>query len=114
MSSLVSDSKNIGLILLAAGASARLGRPKQLLAYQGLSLLKNSLRTATASLAQPVIVVLGANAETLQNEIQNANAHVVINTGWQEGMAASIRSGVQAITEIAPAALSSWFATRPL
>jgi molybdenum cofactor cytidylyltransferase len=105
MPALDSDSKNIGLILLAAGASVRLGRPKQLLAYRGQSLLQHSLQAATASQAQPVVVVLGAHAEDLQKEINDANAHVVINTEWQEGMAASIRSGLAAISEMAPTAV---------
>lgn len=103
MSSVISKSENVGLILLAGGASARLGRPKQLLAYHGHTLLQHSLKEATVSQAQPIVVVLGANAETLQQEIQGLNARVVINTGWQEGMASSIRFGLKAITEIAPA-----------
>jgi molybdenum cofactor cytidylyltransferase len=104
MPSIVSGSANIGLILLAGGASARLGHLKQLLAYQGQSLLQHSIKLATGSRAKPVIVVLGAHAEELQPEIHEGNAHVVINTGWQEGMAASIRFGVHAFTELAPAA----------
>ena len=94
----------MGLILLAGGASERLGRPKQLLSYQGQSLLQHSVQAATASRAQPVVLVLGAHAADLQDEIHDSRVHVVINTGWQEGMAASIRSGVEAFTKLAPAA----------
>jgi molybdenum cofactor cytidylyltransferase len=104
MPSVASKSANVGLILLAGGASVRLGRPKQLLAYQGQSLLEHSIQVATASRAQPVVVVLGAHGAALQNEIQEDNARVVINTGWQEGMAGSIRLGVQTFTELAPTA----------
>lgn len=96
----VSNAKNVGLILLAAGASARLGRPKQLLTYHGQTLLQHSLQTATASQAKPVVVVLGANAETLKNEIQDVGAHAVMNVEWREGMASSIRCGISAIAEI--------------
>jgi molybdenum cofactor cytidylyltransferase len=100
MSSAVSNLKKVGLILLAGGASVRLGRPKQLLTYHGQTLLQHSLKTATDSQAQPVLVVLGANSEALKNEIKNFNAHMVVNVDWQEGMASSIRCGIQAVTGI--------------
>ena len=90
--------KNVGIVLLAAGASVRLGRPKQLLPYRGQTLLKYSIQTALDSQAQPVVVVLGANANELQNEIKESNVHVVINEHWQEGMSSSIRRGVKTIT----------------
>ena len=95
--------KNVGIVLLAAGASVRLARPKQLLLYRGQTLLKYSIQTALDSQAQPVVVVLGANANELQNEIKESNVHVVINEHWQEGMSSSIRRGVKAITEVVPA-----------
>lgn len=104
MSSAVTNTKTFSLILLAGGESARLGHPKQLLIYQGQTLLQHSLQTAKASQAQPVVLVLGANAETLKNEITGVGAHVVINDEWQEGMASSIRCGVQALTKMTPAA----------
>jgi molybdenum cofactor cytidylyltransferase len=100
MSSAISNEKKVGLILLAAGASERLGRPKQLLTYRGQTLLQHSLNTAIASQAQPVAVILGANSEVLKNEIKDFNAHVVMNVEWMEGMASSIRCGIQAVTEI--------------
>ena len=95
-------NKNTGLILLAAGASVRLGHPKQLLMYNGQTLLQNSLQSALASGAQPLIVVLGANADTIKNEIKNDRLHVVINAQWEKGMASSIQSGVKAIVEMTP------------
>ena len=92
----------IGIILLAAGASLRLGRPKQLLPYKDKTLLRYSLEEAIASRAQSVVVVLGANADTLQKEVSGYPVHTTINELWQEGMASSIRSGIKAITEINP------------
>lgn len=93
------NKSNIGIILLAAGGSSRLGRPKQLLPYRGQTLLQYSLQQAIASKAQPVVVVLGAEADTLRNEIQENNVQVVANDEWQEGMASSIRCGIKAFTE---------------
>ena len=48
------------IILLAAGTSSRLGKPKQLLAYKGTTLLTHSIQVALGSMAQRVVVVLGA------------------------------------------------------
>lgn len=97
-----SKEKQVGIILLAAGGSSRLGQPKQLLLYKGQTLLQYSLNEALTSNAQSVIVVLGANADILQDEIAGEKVNVVINADWQEGMASSIRTGVKAITEISP------------
>lgn len=98
-----SNEKRVGIILLAAGSSSRLGRPKQLLPFDGHSLLQHSVQEALASNAQPVVIVLGANSDTLRKEIMGDNVHVVMNAEWQQGMASSIRSGVKALTEISPA-----------
>ena len=91
---------NVAIILLAGGGSARLGRPKQLLAYQGQTLLRYSLQVALDSYAQPIIAVLGADADKMQEEINNARVQVAVNREWQEGMASSIRCGIKAINEI--------------
>lgn len=81
-----------------------MGRPKQLLLYKNKTLLKHALETALGSEAEPVIVVLGAEAERLQSEITEKDVHIVVNAEWQEGMASSIRCGIRALTTINPAA----------
>ena len=93
---------NIGIILLAAGSSSRLGRPKQLLSYDGQTLLQHTIQVASDSNAHPVVVVLGAQAEMIRNDIKEIDVNLVDNPDWQEGMASSIRSGINAFTEIAP------------
>ena len=93
---------NTGIILLAAGLSKRLGKPKQLLLYRGQSLLQQAVQTALSSGAQPVVVVLGARAGELKNELEESAVHVVVNDGWEEGMASSIRCGVKALAELNP------------
>ena len=95
---------NIGVIILAGGASSRLGRPKQLLMYHDKTLLQHAVQAALASKAQPVAVVLGAGAETVRNEINGSDVHIVLNAEWKEGMASSIRCGIKALGEISPAA----------
>jgi molybdenum cofactor cytidylyltransferase len=95
---------NIGIIILAAGASSRLGRPKQLLLYNGKTLLEHAVHTALASDGDPVVVVLGAEAERLQNEITEKDVHTIVNAEWKEGMASSIRCGIKTFLEIYPEA----------
>ena len=91
-------TSTVGLLLLAAGASRRLGAPKQLLAYKGESLLRRAARTALASLCRPVIVVLGAHRESVESEIADLPLEIVFNEGWAMGMGASIRAGMEYLT----------------
>jgi molybdenum cofactor cytidylyltransferase len=88
--------------LLAAGSSTRLGKPKQLLEYNGGSLLRHVLRIAAEAEANPLIVVLGANADLLIQEIDEKEADIVINKDWKEGMASSIIAGLNALLEKYP------------
>ncbi|WP_276502344.1 nucleotidyltransferase family protein [Terrimonas pollutisoli] len=95
---------NCAIIILAAGASTRLGRPKQLLPFNGKSLLENAVDTANEAEANPVIVVLGANAALSEKEIDEKKVHIVENKEWKEGMATSIRCGLGTLQHIAPSA----------
>ena len=91
-----------GIILLAAGQSARLGKPKQLLNYKGKTLLAHSLQIAIETQLQPIVTVLGANLDTLKQSIEPTNTNIVINQEWSEGMASSIRCGMEELLKIAP------------
>ena len=84
----------IGLIILAAGAATRMGRPKQLLSYEGRSLILHAVEVALASMSQPIIVVLGAYVEQIKPELMPKAVQVVENSQWQEGMSSSIRAGI--------------------
>lgn len=90
--------RQIGLLLLAAGGSRRLGEPKQLLVYEGETLLRRAARTALASLCHPVVVVLGAHAEKMQAEVEGLPLITVLNETWPNGMASSIRAGMEYLT----------------
>ena len=79
-----------------------MGRPKQLLPYNGKSLLAHTVDMANDADANPVIVVLGANAALLEKEIDEKKVHIVENKEWQEGMASSIRCGLNTLMHIAP------------
>jgi len=79
-----------------------MGRPKQLLPYNGKSLLEHTVDAANDADANPVIVVLGANAVLLEKEIEEKKVHVVENKEWKEGMASSVRCGLDTLLHIAP------------
>jgi len=74
-----------------------MGKPKQLLNYNGITLLKYTTQIALDSNASTLIVVLGANAGLLNKEIENENATVVINHEWEKGMASSIIKGLDSL-----------------
>ena len=91
-----------GIILLAAGQSARLGKPKQLLNYKGKTLLEHSLQVAIETELQPIVTVLGSSADLLKKSIEQFSTKVVINEQWSEGMASSIRCGMEELIKITP------------
>lgn len=92
----------IGLIILAAGASTRMGTPKQLLLYGGISLLRHTVNIALGSICHPIIVVLGAYFEQIKLEVEQLPIHIVENIDWKKGMGTSIRAGVLALNQINP------------
>ena len=86
---------DVGLILLAAGGSARMGRPKQLLPYEGTTLLRRAAQAAVASECAPIVVVTGAVAERCADELRGLSSVLVEpNPDWEKGMGTSIRAGL--------------------
>lgn len=83
--------ENTGIIILAAGNSSRLGQPKQLLDYQGRTLLRHTVEQALA-VSSRVIVVTGFENSGINK--QTGAAGTVQNENWQEGMASSIHKGL--------------------
>jgi CTP:molybdopterin cytidylyltransferase MocA len=92
-------------IILAAGASSRLGEPKQLALLAGEQLLERAVRVAGEAGCEPIVVVLGANAEQISARCSLASAIVVMNKAWAEGMATSIRCGISALPKETRAAI---------
>jgi molybdenum cofactor cytidylyltransferase len=86
-----------GLIILAAGASSRLGRPKQNLVFQKNTLLQRAAETALASKCRPIIVVLGANADLIETSNLSKDLTIIYNRDWSEGLASSIRVAIKEI-----------------
>jgi len=90
----------VGLVILAAGASTRMGTPKQLLRYGEQSLIQHVGEVAIASVCHPVIVVLGAYAECIQPETKPLAIHTVVNPDWHQGMSTSIRMGIETLNTL--------------
>lgn len=97
--------KNIHAIILAAGGSSRYGSPKQLLPWNGSTLLQHVIDQAQSVCNDNVDVVLGANAESIRATLCNESVDTIINNGWREGMASSIRAGINALPDTADAVL---------
>jgi CTP:molybdopterin cytidylyltransferase MocA len=89
-------SAGIAAVVLAAGASRRLGSPKQLAMLGDEALLERAVRLAREAGCSPVIVVLGAEYERVLADCRLGDAVPVIHDKWEEGMGSSIRLGVRA------------------
>lgn len=95
------DAK-IGGLLLAAGGSIRLGQPKQLVRYDGKTLIRLAGEMLAASVCDPVAVVLGAEIEESRRELDGLDISVSINESWNVGISSSIKSGLRHLLEIEP------------
>ncbi len=82
----------VGILLLAAGESKRMGQPKQLLRFQEESLLHRAARLASD--CGQTVVVLGAYADQLRLELTDLPVWTEINPNWQTGIASSLRIGL--------------------
>jgi CTP:molybdopterin cytidylyltransferase MocA len=81
----------IGAAILAAGASRRLGRPKQLVSVEGQQLVRRMAEVALQSGCEPVAVVLGANAAEVGAAVADLPVVCLSNPEWAEGMGSSVR-----------------------
>nr|WP_294781017.1 nucleotidyltransferase family protein [uncultured Flavobacterium sp.] len=91
-----------GIIILSAGNSSRLGRPKQLLEYKDSTLLKNTISEALKVENSFVIVVTGANHNLIEKELDLPEIIFSFNPDWESGMASSIAKGIQELLFLNP------------
>ena len=92
----------IGGMLLAAGGSSRLGEAKQLVQFQGKTLIHRAAETLVDSQCDPVVVVLGAEIVESTSEIADLPVNICINEDWRSGMSSSIKAGLEEILLIEP------------
>ncbi len=86
---------DIAILILAAGSSSRMGKTKQLLPWKNTSLLGNAIKTAKASKASEVVVVLGAKATHIRETLADTATVFLENKDWAKGMGTSISCGVK-------------------
>lgn len=92
-----SERPGVGAVILAAGSSSRMGSPKQILRFRGISLLRHTALAALGARCFPVIVVTGAYAELSRRELDGLDVREASNPDWETGMASSIGAGLEAL-----------------
>ena len=90
------QSDNVAALVLAAGASSRMGSAKALIPWRGTPLLRHVATAALESSCDDVFVVLGFEAERLRGALSGLKVHVAETHRWREGLSASLRAGVEA------------------
>jgi molybdenum cofactor cytidylyltransferase len=95
----MSESEKHAIIVLAAGESSRMGQPKQLLQLNGKKLLYRAVEEAIKTGLGPIIIVLGAFSEQMEEALHGLPVKTIFNPGWQQGMGSSINKGIQEVQE---------------
>ncbi|MDJ0645110.1 MAG: nucleotidyltransferase family protein [Flavobacteriaceae bacterium] len=89
----------IGILILAAGSSSRMGEPKQLLPYRHTTLLGWAIEQAQASKADEILCVLGARAEEIETAVKGYGVKTIYNRNHKKGLSSSIISGVKELVD---------------
>lgn len=92
-------SGDVAGLLLAAGAGRRMGRPKALVEHRGRLFVESAAGVLATAGCRPVIVVLGAESSTVRAKADLDGYSVIDNPDWPEGMGASVRTGLTALTD---------------
>ncbi|MDV7186835.1 nucleotidyltransferase family protein [Lutibacter sp. TH_r2] len=93
---------NIAILILAAGSSSRMGKPKQLLKWRNTTLLGNIIEQSLQVNSANVCVVLGANSEEIKSKLNFKNTTIIQNCKWKLGMGTSISCGIEFIQKKFP------------
>jgi molybdenum cofactor cytidylyltransferase len=93
---------DIGALILAAGGSRRLGRPKQLLKFRGRSLVRRAADAAIEAGCAPAAVVIGGSGEETAAEFEGSGAALIVNEQWESGLGSSIQAGARWFSRNAP------------
>ncbi|HXK22828.1 MAG TPA: nucleotidyltransferase family protein [Myxococcota bacterium] len=88
--------RRLSAVLLAAGGSQRLGRPKQLLIWEGEPLVRRAARAALEAGVDELIAVTGAEGDAVAAALAGLDLRVIANERWRDGVGGSIATGVRA------------------
>ena len=91
---------SIGIIILAAGSSTRMGQSKQMLPIFGEQMLTRTCSIALKSKATYTVVVLGANKDLHESILKNQQVAIIQNPLWQNGMGSSLKAGLNHLLTI--------------
>ena len=92
-------------VILAAGGSRRLGRPKQLLEWEGKPFIVRVAQNALAAGLKPLVVVTGADHPQIASALEGFQVNLVHNENWPDGQSTSMRAGLEALPERIDSAL---------
>jgi molybdenum cofactor cytidylyltransferase len=95
----------IAAVVLAAGVSSRMGKPKQTLPLDGVPMLERVLEIFRRSNVDKVVVVLGADAVEVKKRVKFGEELVVVNSGFAEGMSSSLKLGLKHVGREAEAVI---------
>jgi molybdenum cofactor cytidylyltransferase len=98
----ISSATEAGAVILAAGASRRIGVPKQMLEIGGEPMLRRAARVAIEANCCPVVVVTGAHASSSRQALRGLDVGEAKNQQWESGMSSSIRVGIEAVMAANP------------
>ena len=99
------ETAQVAAIVLAAGGSQRMGRPKQLLPIRGRPMVRHVTEAVAATGLAQVIAVTGAHAEEVAAALADLPVEIVVNESWTEGMSGSMRAGLRVLRPEIQAAL---------
>jgi molybdenum cofactor cytidylyltransferase len=94
---LVADLTDVGAVILAAGPSTRMGKPKQLLRFCGETLLRRAASAGLEAGCRPLVVVTGAHAAASREALRGLDVLEAENRQWESGMSSSVRAGIEAL-----------------
>lgn len=86
-------------VVLAAGGSRRLGRPKQLLTRDGEALVHRAARLAQETSPQRLLVIVGADRDAVVAALSDVDCEVVFNSEWERGLAGSVHAAAAMLDE---------------
>ncbi len=96
------EQKPYSIVILAAGNSTRMGKPKLLLKFKGKTLVSIAASAAAGTGCKNIFIVTGASHPETSNELEATDFRLVYNKDWQDGISSSIKLGLAAVLEHKP------------
>ena len=91
---------SLGILILAAGSSSRMGQPKTLLPWAESTVLETVLKTALQLAHKEIVVIGGAHQQQLESLLAKTGVKTIFNPNWQQGMGSSLALGIECLSEI--------------